>query len=522
MKLRYFKSILPAALFCASLGITSCIGDLDVEPIDPSVTLEFYQDEVFYKIYATMGLTGQKGPDGNGDVDGIDEGTSGFFRLIWNMNELSTDEAMCSWGDPGIPEMNFVSWTSSHDQVKGLYSRLTYDVTLCNHFLEKTEGMTDEKTVRQRAEARFMRAMNYYYLLDFFGNVPFSEVVINECPPQISRAELFAYVEKELSECEGDMYAPGQAPYGRADQAANWLLRSRLYLNAQVYTGNARWSDAATYAEKVMTSRYQLADNYQHLFMADNDGSSVNNAQVEIILPICADGVKTRSWASSLFIIASTHTSGMINWGTTEGWGGNRARAALVQKFFPDGKIPADADLTDLSTLGDERALFYAFERTVDITKTTDFKQGLSVTKFSNVRADGKPSNDTQFPDMDIPFFRTAEAYLTYAEATLRAGGSSQNALDAVNEIRSRANAKPLVSIDLLKVLDEKCREFFFEGHRRTDLIRYGYFGGSAEYRWDWKGGAINGTQFDKIYNLLPIPASDLNANPNLVQNPGY
>ena len=189
MQFNYLKSIIPAASLCLTLGLSSCIGDLDVTPIDPSVTQTFYQDEVFYKIYATMGLTGQTGPDGNGDVDGIDEGTSGFVRLIWNLNELSTDEAICSWGDPGIPEMNFMRWSSSHDQIKGLYGRLNFDVTLCNNFLEQTEGMTDEKTVRQRAEARFMRALNYYYLMDFFGNVPFTTVVSNTPPQQISRAD---------------------------------------------------------------------------------------------------------------------------------------------------------------------------------------------------------------------------------------------------------------------------------------------------------------------------------------------
>ncbi len=523
MKFRYIKSLLPAASLCLSLGLTSCIGDLDVKPIDPSITQEFYQDEVFYKIYATMSLTGQEGPAGNGDVDGIDEGTSGFYRLIWNLNELPTDEAACSWGDPGIPEMNFIRWSSSHDQLKGLYGRLYFDVTLCNHFLEQTEGKSDDKSIKQRAEARFMRAMNYYYLLDFFGNVPFTTVISEELPKQIARAELYAFIEQELSECEADMYAAGQAPYGRADVVANWLLRSRLYLNAEIYTGTAQWAQAANYAKKVMDEgAYKLTDNYKHLFMADNDGSSVNKAKEEIILPIAADGKRTQCYASAQFIVASTHTEGMNSWGTSEGWGGNRARAALVKKFFTDGVIPADADKTDLSTLGDERAMFFAADRTVEINKMATFKEGLSVAKFSNLRADGGVTSDPKFVDMDIPFLRKAEAYLTFAEATLRMGGSAAEALAAVNELRSRAGATPFGNIDLDRILDEKAREFYFEGHRRTDLIRYGYFAGSTDYKWDWKGGAANGTQVDKIYNLMPLPASDLNANTNLAQNPGY
>lgn len=511
-----------ASIALAASIFSSCIGDLDVDPIDPSVTQSFNQDGVFVKIYASLALTGQEGPAGKGDVDGIDEGTSAFVRLIWNLNELTTDEAICSWGDPGIPEMNFNRWSSSHDQVTGLYGRLNFNITLCNHFLEQTEGLTDDKSVKQRAEARFMRALNFYYLMDLFGNVPFTEVVAIEPPQQIKRSDLFDYIEKELNDIEADMYEPKAAPYYRVDKVANWLLKSRLYLNAEVYTGTAKWSEAASYAKKVMDSAYKLNPEYTHLFMGDNNGSSVNKAPQEIILPIASDGIKTKSWGSSLFLIASTRTSGMPNWGSTEGWGGNRARSALVKKFFPGGNIPSGAMATPSTTgAADKRALFFIDDRTLEIENVEIFKQGYSVMKFNNARADGNSPGDTQFPDMDVPFLRVAEAYLTYAEATLRAGGSSNDALNAVNAIRTRANATAITSINLNGVLDEKAREFYFEGHRRTDLIRYGYYGG-GDYNWDWKGGTPGGTKFSAIYNLFPIPSTDMNSNPNLTQNPGY
>lgn len=523
MNEKYIKLISAFVSLLLIIGLfSSCIADLDVEPIDPSVTQTFNQDGVFAKIYASLALTGQEGPAGRGDVDGIDEGTSAFVRLIWNLNELTTDEAICSWGDPGIPEMNFNRWSSSHDQVTGLYGRLNFNVTLCNHFLEQTKDLTDEKTVKQRAETRFMRALNFYYLMDFFGNVPFTEVVATEAPQQINRSDLFDYIEKELSEIEEEMHEPKTAPYYRADKVANWLLKSRLYLNAEVYTGTAKWNEAASYSKKVMDSEYKLNPEYTHLFMGDNNGSDVNKAPQEIILPIASDGIKTRSWGSALFLIASTRTSGMPNWGSTEGWGGNRARAALVKKFFPDGTIPSGA-LASPSTTGaaDKRALFFIDDRTLEIENVEIFKQGYSVMKFNNARADGNSPGDTQFPDMDVPFLRAAEAYLNYAEALLRSGGSNSDALTAVNEIRTRANAPDFNSITLDRILDEKAREFYFEGHRRTDLIRYGYYGG-GDYNWDWKGGTASGTKFNAMYNLFPIPSTDMNSNPNLVQNPGY
>lgn len=522
MKLKYLKSLIPAASLVLAVGMTSCINELDISPINPQVNVEFSQNEVFAKLYATLGLTGQEGPAGSGDVAGIDEGTSAFYRLLVTVNEYPTDEVHCCWNDPGIPELNNIKWGASHDQLEGLYGRLNFDVTLCNHFLEKTEGLTDEVSVKQRAEARFIRALNYYYLMDLYGNVPFSEKVSTELPHQISRADLFTYIENELKTIENDMYAPKEAPYGRADKSACWFLLSRIYLNAGVYTGTPHWKDAAVYAKKVIEeSGRVLCNNYAHLFMADNDENV--NAMNEIILPIRQDGVMTRSYGGSLYVIASTHTKGMTSWGTSEGWGGVRARKALVEKFFADGNVPMDGDETDMvKTAKDDRALFFAGgDRTLEISNINDFKNGLSIAKWSNVRSDKKTSKDPQWTDTDVPFFRLAEAYLTYAEASLRDNQPEKVALDAVNELRKRANATKLAAISLDMILDEKAREFYFEGQRRTDLVRYGYFT-TNKYMWDWKGGVATGTSVNSIYNVFPLPASDVNANHNLDQNTGY
>ena len=523
------RYILALSIFLMGFGFTSCINDLDVTPINPSVIQTFDQEGVFTKLYSSLALSGQKGPDGDGDVAGIDEGTSAFVRLTFNLNELTTDEAICSWGDPGIPEMNFNKWSASHDQVKGLYNRLYFNIDLCNQFLTLTASKTDAVTLKERAETRFIRALNYEYLLDMFGNVPFAETVSLVLPKQIKRADLFVWIEKELKECEVEMSEPKAGSYYRADKAANWLLLSRMYLNAEVYTGTARWADAATYAKKVIDSGYTLCPSYSQLFMADNSGakandvSTVNNAPNEIIFAISADGQKTKTWGTSLFLIAATHTSGMKAWGTTEGWGGVRARAALTKKFLPFG-IPSGADLTDLRTAAaDDRAMLFAEERTVEIASSTIFKQGLSVAKYSNIRADGKSTNDIKFTDTDVPLLRKAEAYLTYAEAVTRGAATigGYSALDAVNALRVRSHATPVSTVTKESLLDEWSREFYFEGRRRIDLIRFGSYGGS-DYTWDWKGGSASGSKFASFYNIFPIPASDLLVNPNLTQNTGY
>lgn len=537
------KLIISILTLISMLGVTSCVNDLNVTPIDPSTNQTFNQDSVFVKIYADLSLTGQKGPAGSGDLSNIDEGTSSFLRLAWNLNELTTDEAICSWGDPGIPEMNFNKWTSSHSQMQGLYYRLYFEVSMCNLFLTETNGKTDDATVKQRAEVHFLRALAYYYLMDMWGNVPFTETVSTDPPEQIQRADLYTWIESELKTAEADMYEAKQAPYYRADKVAAELLLARLYLNAKVYTGTAQWDKAAEYAYKVINSGYTLCPSYKQLFMADNagtiDGSTVNKAPNEIILPVACDGKYTKSYGNSQFMIASTHTSGMPDWGSTAGWGGNRARATLSEKFFPSGvtfdNINNETSSTLTTLAGDDRAMFWGWPKDdnkgtdpITITTYTVYKQGLSSMKWSNVRADGGITHDTEYADTDVPLLRVAEAYLTYAEAVLRGGAvqGSLSAYDAVNALQERANeTNPRITstnISLALIADEWAREFYFEGRRRIDLIRFDYYGGSTSYTWDWKGGSAAGTAFSSDYNIFPIPTSDLTVNPNLTQNPGY
>lgn len=325
MNFKYIKSVLPlAVLAIATLGISSCVGDLDVDPINPQVTMTWDQAKVFNKIYAGFALTGQTGPSGNQDIDDIDEGTSDFTRQIWNANELTTDEAQCTWGDAGIPEFNHNTWSDSHSMLKGLYYRMYFSITLCNFFLEKTDGATEAATVQERAEVRFIRAMQYYYLMDMFGNVPFVTKVSSSKAPQYTRAQIYEFVKSELQACEPDMADPRTNTYGRVDKAANWMLQARLYLNAQVYTGTADWTDARDYAKKVMDSGYTLCTTgkngysaYQLLFMGDNN---TNGAQVEDIFPILFDGETTQSYGGMEFLIASTRN----------GEEGNRDRKSVV------------------------------------------------------------------------------------------------------------------------------------------------------------------------------------------------
>jgi len=528
---KYIKSIVPAAAVMLSLGMSSCTGDLDVEPIDPSTVMTADATGLFNKCYANLGTTGSKGANNDDcDVQDIDGGTSSFMRQLWNANELTTDESICCWGDEGISAFNYGQWGSTHPMLRGFYYRLYFGVSVCNQYLAECAGADATMT----AEVRFLRALYYYYLLDNFGNVPFATTISSEKPKQISRAELYAWIEAELLECVENMTEPAAKTstsegYGRADKSAAWMLLSRLYLNAEIYTGTAQWQKAADYAKMVIDSAHKLFTSgngtysaYQMLFMGDN---GENGSSVEALLPVLQDGTKTTSWGGTLFLIASTYKSDETTGrGTTETWAGNRARKEFVQKFFPNDNCPTGETADVVKAAGDDRALLYTKDRTLEIDNVGEFTEGYTVTKFTNIYSDGGASHSSQFTDTDFFLMRAAEAYLTYAEATARLNGNTTTTQGAayVNELRSRANASTTSSYSLEQICDEWSREFYYEGIRRTTLVRFGKFGGTSDYRWQWKGGAKNGINFDSHYNIFAIPETDLNANPNLTQNPGY
>ena len=309
MNFKYIKQIAPAAAMLLAVGLSSC-DYLDVTPIDPNSVMVPDEAALYSKCYATMALAGNTGADGDCDIDRLDGGTTGFVRQMWNLNELTTDEAICAWGDPGIPEFNFNTYDASHPMVEGFYNRLYASIAYCNHYLDVCAGVD----ATREAEVRFLRAMYYYFLMDCFGNVPFATQLMATPPEQIQRADLFKWIEEELLAVKDQLLAPAarkssDSGYGRADQDAANLLLARMYLNAEVYTGSARWAEAQEYAEKVINGPHKLWTNgsgqwsaYQMLFMGDNGESG---ASIEAILPLLQDGVTTTSYGTSMYVISS-------------------------------------------------------------------------------------------------------------------------------------------------------------------------------------------------------------------------
>ncbi len=548
--MKYNKISIIIVAFFATIILGSCAKKLDLFPQNDFTPEKAYSNAAGYKavlakIYGSLSSTGNSGPAGSADINGgLDEGKQvAFLRGLFNAQELPTDEAVVAWNDETIKDFHDFKWTSADFYLKGWYARPIYNITLINEYLrEATDTKLAERGItgaaaddikKSVAEARFLRAFNYWVMMDLFGKSTFiteADLIGISLPQETNRANLFNYVESELKSIDGLLAPAKTAEYGRVDQAAAWSLLARIYLNAGVYTGTQRNTDAITYAKKVIATSYSLTSTavngykgYQQLFMADNHKQ--NN---EIIWAINCDGLRTQSYGNSTFLIHCPAGDDASQYGAGGGWYGYRTTSALVNLF---------ADKTGAT---DKRAMFTTSNfgtgnAQLIITDIGDFNTGPHVKKYVNKRSDNLAPSDPNltFSDIDFPVFRLSEMYLIYAEAFLRGGtgADATTSLDYMNKIRFRAydnsygpaNVGKVNATDLTLqfILDERARELFWECHRRTDLVRYGLLT-SGTYLWPWKGGVASGTAVDSKYNLYAIPSVNRVANPNLTQNTGY
>jgi len=518
-----------------ALFLAGCVNDLDVTPGDPNAFLadDFYSSPDSYRqglagVYANLSITGTSGP-GSSNIAGIDAGTSQYGRGLWNLQSLATDEAIWTWeNDPGLAPLQRSTWGAGNVLLRGMYGRGMAQVAFSNEYLRQTtDGKLDERGVSgdlrsdvavYRAEARFLRALAYYHMMDLFGKAAFvtdADPVGALQAPQADRAQLFDFIETELLDIMDDMIAPRQNEYARADQAAAMMLLAKLYLNAEEWVGQDRYADCLNYCEQIINSSYALAPEYLNLFKADNNQ---NNATQEIIFPILSDGIVTQNYGPTTLMIngqvGSQEANGEDFGVNSGGWGG----ALRVTRQFSETFLNGTYNQDDRNTLITE-------ERTIEVENVSDQTTGYIIQKWSNRRADGSLGASREIVDTDFPMFRMADAYLMYAEAHLRGGGGSlAQATQYFNDLRTRANNPNTISegeLTLDLILEERLVELHWESHRRQDLIRYGRFTGN-QYNWSWKGNAMGGIAIPEFRQLYPLPSESLAANPNLTQNEGY
>ena len=537
------RNIAIAGIFL--LTTSSCLNDLDVEVNDD----ELYTSEQFYanpnsykqflaKIYGGLAVTGQTSPNGNSDLGaeadgGPNEGFSQYLRGYWQLQELTTDEAIIAWGEsdnPTIRDLNFNSWNADNKFNEAFFARVFFQVGLVNEFLRETtdeklnsRGVSDDLKAQIktfRAEVRFLRALTYYHAIDIYGKMPFATetdlIGTGTKPPMQSREYVFNYVINELNEIDevGGLMEQKTNEYGRADRVAAWMLKAKLYLNSKVYTGVDRSDKALEEVNKVIGSSYKLAKDipYANLFKADNN---TNGAQNEIIFPINFDGVRTKTYGGTTYLIlASCDKATGATLGVGDGWAGFRVRQEFMQSVgSSDTRVMRVAGNTDPASISDY----------------SKFAQGTKLTKFSNKTSSGSNGSDATFADADFPLFRIGDAYLMYLELFIINGkGEQGKALEYLNAVRKRGGATTdLTSLSFNSVeekekfiLDERAKELYWEGHRRQDLIRLNHY--TNGYNWQWKGGSVNGNGIPEYRKLFPIPTKYLNLNSNLSQNTGY
>jgi hypothetical protein len=498
-------------------GISACTDDLNTEP-KVQLTLEqlLQQDPnaiegIMSKLYGSFALSGPNGP-GSSDISD-DPGESPFLRGIVNLQDFTADGMKNRWGDDGLDQLTTTSnWDENNKFFRYLYNRAYYTIPQCNNLINILGSVDVANEDQILSEIRFLRSLSYYYLIDCFGKgVLATENNFGETNPlpEASRLELFNYVESELLAIENTL--PNTNSYGRANKSVARMLLAKLYLNAEVYTGTQRYTEALTYTKKVIDEGgYTLAPSFVSMFSGDN------NTSTEVIYPLIADPLVSQSFGNTTYIVngsLNSATMTLSSYGATEGWGGHRATKAWYGLFG------------SLGTSTDDRAqLFWTAGHTYEMTDYKEWTNGYPSIKFRNSNFIGG-TTPTSFSGTDFPLFRLADAYLMYAECVVRGatGGSISQAVDYVNAVRERSNASIITAGDLTLnfLIDERGRELNLEGHRRSDLIRFGMFTGGS-YLWPWKGNALNGTSIPSTYKLFPIPVQALQANPNLTQNPGY
>lgn len=536
-------------IIAITLTAASCVNDLDTLPLDKTEPVSEYvygtSEEAYlsglarlYFQFVSNDLT---------DLQAMDGGASEVIRAFWSVQETTTDEAKCSWeNDAWVRALNTNTWTEvQNDAVYAVYVRTLQGVAFVNEYLRQTtperlkdRGVSAElaaKIAVFRAEARFIRAYLYWMALDCFGSVPFttenSPFGGTYFPKQASGAEIFAFCVNELEYLRSDE-SPMMAPrslYPRADKGAATGLLARMYLNAEVYTGTAMWSEAKAACEDIFAMGYSLSPDYAALFRGDNGQNP--EARAEMLWAIDYDDSNTDSYGGTSYLLAASLASTDITDvsrpnGQRNGWAGLRVPYEFVNRYFD---VSGQNYETGTYDVADKRGeVFYIKGRQESMDGALySFMNGWSCLKFNNIPHDQtnesflSQSATKNFSDVDFPMIRLGEIYLIYAEACMRLGQPS-TALTRIEELAGRAGTVPPVEITPGFLVDERARELFWEAHRRTDLIRFGLYHTDA-YLWPYKGGdSYAGQSFPAHMLLFPIPPTELATNDALVQNPGY
>lgn len=518
-----FKKLSYTALGCLALsfGATSCVDDLDVTPKNPSNITGLTSGEEYYQqlaqIYSGLVIAGV---NDQSDIAVDDPGAGVYSRQLWNLQELCSDEAFIgkNWNDAGLDELDFSTWSADNHWLFECFSRFTFQINSCNEFLRTVDRaahvnnpLSADEITAMKAEARVLRDLSYYHMMDIFGRGPWTTEAnkVGETPVTMTREEMFPLVVADIIDAIPAVKPAAQQNYGRISREAAYMLLAKLYLNAGVYTGKTMWSECAQACQEITKTINKLAPTYKYLFCGSND-KYVGNG--EILWGIPQDNSNLQTYGGTTYLGIGAWNANIPEelyhrlGSTAAGWDGPRIRPELANAFASN----------------DPRKLIYEGTFTNDLSDIGDWGidgSGLMCVKFPYTSEDDYDNTRgvlyNTFNSADFPLFRLADTYLMLAECQLH--GVECNGKKYFDEVRARAG-QPAIELNEYNLLQERLRELFWEGHRRSDLIRFGKFAGT-DYLWSWKGGAEKGQNVPAYRQLYAIPSSFTST---LGQNPGY
>lgn len=499
------KNILTLAFI--ALLMSGCT-KVDEEVYDKYAASEFYSsatgaDVALANVYAQI----------PGNWGGV--GYAGADNGWYDVNSMSTDEQVVPHRNTGDWELTFAwmykrEWLPDHSQINNTWNWLyksVFSANLAVDLLQKANA--DESKI---AEAKVLRAFFYYLLLDDFGSVPFyteNNVTVDQMP-QKTRKEVFDFVVGEITENADKLSsAKGGAYYGRFNRWAAYSLLAKLYLNAEVYTGTPMWNECLEACDKVSEGGFTLHTS------ASDASNPLGSKYYELFGDVCPDDETILAIYTTVDVVGrniftvrslgGADGTNLLGYGA---WNGTIVPEDFVNKFSDDD-IRKRQFRYGNDPYGPQPAGFFVYS--------------LEVTNLDNPGAapnDGArnqkfwpaaPANSGGASN-DFPIYRYADIMLMKAECLVRTNNAAA-AKELVDAIRDRAGLDGLSSDPtLIDIYNERGFELSWEGHRRQDMIRFGTF-------TEAHGLA---PAVDDHYNLFPIPTSALNANPNLVQNPGY
>ncbi|PHI21931.1 RagB/SusD family nutrient uptake outer membrane protein [Lewinellaceae bacterium SD302] len=478
-----------------------------------------------------------------GELDVIASFASCYTNLYGYQNhngymssiEIASDEAMIpqrgnDWFDGGIwLRQHQHQYNPSEGHINSAWTFLYRGALQCNDVINLLNSEAGRAAVSEAdrlqfiGELRSLRALFYFWLIDAFGDVPLvtgDEEAVDVQPTRTPRADIFNFIVSEVEDAKGSLSREvGQATYARFNYFGAEALLSRFYLNAEVMTGTARWAEAAAAAERAMDGPYELESDYHANFAPDNDQSFAGTSENMLVIPydpILATGFNLPQMtlhynSQATFGLEETPWNGYCSLQEFyESYDDNDLRKGEINNQTTPGNFLAGQqfDQNGDSIFDGNTPLFFNPEVN-ELFPNAERTAGVRIFKFHF------PDGSAQNLPNDFPLIRYAEVLLNRAEALFRQNSGDAEALMLVNMVRNRAYGDEDNGYDSLnedRLLAERGRELFFEGHRRTDLIRFDRYGDE----WDFKPAS------DATKQIFPIPADQLNANRNLTQNPGY